>query len=214
MSEMHSPIEKETFEATQKTLSLLDEYKNSGKGKLRILESEDDLVRLRKRITFSRSDQKAPYPDLLDIQLKSFEDFLQEDVPPAKRRNIGLQSAFLAAFPIEDASGTHQLEFVEYSTEKPKLTEEQCSERELTYSKPLKVKLRLSSKADKSSDEYAEAVPQIAELLGNKAVLVVAGDPECREALTAKGITNFINVKCNVLETLKDYQQLLGIKEL
>lgn len=160
MSEMHSPIEKETFEATQKTLNLLDEYKNSGKGKLRILESEDDLVRLRKRITFSRSDQKAPYPDLLDIQLKSFEDFLQEDVPPAKRRNIGLQSAFLAAFPIEDASGTHQLEFIEYSTEKPKLTEEQCSERELTYSKPLKVKLRLSSKADKNSDEYIEAIEQ------------------------------------------------------
>ncbi|MDD2594384.1 MAG: methylmalonyl-CoA mutase family protein [Bacteroidales bacterium] len=81
------------------------------------------------------------------------------------------------------------------------------------------VEAAIEAKADivvacSSDDEYAEAVPQIAELLGNKAVLVVAGDPECREALTAKGITNFINVKCNVLETLKDYQQLLGIKEL
>lgn len=63
-----------------------------------------------------------------------------------------------------------------------------------------------------SDEEYTEAVPQIAEKLGDKALLVVAGGEN--EALIEKGITNFINVKCNVLETLKQYQAKMGIKEL
>lgn len=65
-----------------------------------------------------------------------------------------------------------------------------------------------------SDDEYAEAVPQIAELLGNKAILVVAGAPACQSELEEKGIKNFISVKSNVLETLKDYQSKLGIKSI
>ncbi|MBR5249940.1 MAG: methylmalonyl-CoA mutase small subunit [Bacteroidales bacterium] len=81
------------------------------------------------------------------------------------------------------------------------------------------VKAALESQAQivvacSSDDEYAEAVPQIAELLGDKAILVVAGDPACREDLEAKGITNFINVKSNVLETLKEYQAKLGIQAI
>ncbi len=81
------------------------------------------------------------------------------------------------------------------------------------------VKAALESKAQivvacSADDEYAEAVPQIAQLLGNKAILVVAGDPECRPALEEKGIKNYIHVKCNVLETLMGYQKMLGINEL
>lgn len=63
-----------------------------------------------------------------------------------------------------------------------------------------------------SDDEYTEAVPEMAKLIGDKAIVVVAGDPACKDELTAKGITNFINVKSNVLETLKGYQAKLGIK--
>ncbi len=79
------------------------------------------------------------------------------------------------------------------------------------------VKAAIAAKADivvacSSDEEYAESVPQIAELLGNKAILAVAGAPACQAELEAKGITNFINVKSNVLETLKDYQQKLDIK--
>jgi methylmalonyl-CoA mutase len=62
-----------------------------------------------------------------------------------------------------------------------------------------------------ADDDYAEAVPQIAQQIGDKAILVVAGDPACRAELEAKGIKKFINVKSNVLETLKEYQQALGI---
>ena len=63
-----------------------------------------------------------------------------------------------------------------------------------------------------SDDEYAEAVPQIAKLVGDKAIVVVAGDPACKEDLMAKGIENFISVRSNVLHTLEDYQAKLGIK--
>ena len=81
------------------------------------------------------------------------------------------------------------------------------------------VKAALESKAEivvacSADDEYAEAVPQIAEMIGDKAIVVVAGDPECRPELEAKGIKNFVNVRCNVLETLKGYQKMLGINEL
>jgi len=81
------------------------------------------------------------------------------------------------------------------------------------------VKAALAAKADiviacSSDEEYADAVPQIAQLVGDKAIVVVAGDPECRPALEEKGIKNYIHVKCNVLDTLKEYQKMLGIKEL
>ncbi|MBQ9583072.1 MAG: methylmalonyl-CoA mutase small subunit [Bacteroidales bacterium] len=81
------------------------------------------------------------------------------------------------------------------------------------------VKAALEAKADivvacSADDEYAEAVPQIAEAIGDKAVVVVAGDPECRPELEAKGIMNYINIRCNVLDTLKEYQAKMGIKEL
>ena len=62
-----------------------------------------------------------------------------------------------------------------------------------------------------SDEEYAEAVPQIAALLNSKAILVIAGDPTCRPDLENQGITHFISIKSNVLETLKQYQHELGI---
>ena len=65
-----------------------------------------------------------------------------------------------------------------------------------------------------ADDEYLENVPKIAQLIGGRAIVVVAGDPECRPALEEQGIKNFIHVKCNVLDTLKEYQKALGVKEL
>lgn len=78
------------------------------------------------------------------------------------------------------------------------------------------VKAAIEAKADivvacSSDDEYAEAVPQIAEKLGGKAILVVAGDPACKVDLESKGIKNFISARSNVLETLQQYQKELGI---
>ncbi|MCX6153453.1 MAG: DNA-directed RNA polymerase subunit beta [Candidatus Kapabacteria bacterium] len=117
-------------------------------------------MRLRKRVNFAKSRQFTTYPDLLNMQLDSYKDFLQEGVPPTKRKLVGLQQTFLINFPIEDASGTYQLEFLDYSIEKPKYTESECRERELTFAKPLKAKLRLSSKADRDSEDYIDSIEQ------------------------------------------------------
>lgn len=128
---------------------------------LSILRGEESgVTRLIDRLSFGKTHRFTEYPDLLGVQLQSYAEFLQEDVPPEERRNIGLQYAFNSNFPIEDNSGIYQLEFISYSLERPKYTEEECRERELTYSKALKVRLRLSSKADPSSEDYIEAVEQ------------------------------------------------------
>ena len=79
------------------------------------------------------------------------------------------------------------------------------------------VEAALEAKADiivacSSDDEYAEGAVKMAGLVGDKAIVVVAGEPACKDELIAKGVTNFISVKSNVLETLKDYQTKLGIK--
>jgi DNA-directed RNA polymerase subunit beta len=120
----------------------------------------DGLVRLSERINFAKSKILMEYPDLLNVQLKAYSDFLQEEVNPVKRKKQGLQLAFVNNFPIEDPSSIFQLEFIEYNIEKPKYNEDECRERELTYAKPLKASLRLSSKANKDSEDYIDAIEQ------------------------------------------------------
>jgi DNA-directed RNA polymerase subunit beta len=127
---------------------------------IQYFKDETGLVRLCERINFATLTDRLGYPDLLNIQLLAYDDFLQENCHPSLRKNIGLQAAFINNFPIEDASSIYQLEFIEYYIEKPKYNEEECRERELTFAKPLKAKLRLSSKADKNSEDYIESVEQ------------------------------------------------------
>ncbi len=123
--------------------------------------SESNFVRLRDRITFAHKKyEDVKYPDLLHLQLKSYAEFLQENVAPSKRLPAGLQQAFLSNFPIDDNSETYQLEFIEYSIERPKYSEEECRERELTFAKALKARLRLSSKAEPGTEDYIDPMEQ------------------------------------------------------
>jgi DNA-directed RNA polymerase subunit beta len=101
-----------------------------------------------KRVSFGKIPEIVEAPDLLNIQLESWEGFLQADVPPARRKNKGLQSVFKMNFPITDARENFLLEFVEYYVEKPKYTVPECEERGLTFAVPIKAKLRLSQKSE------------------------------------------------------------------
>jgi len=101
-----------------------------------------------KRITFGKIPEIVESPDLLNIQLESWDNFLQADVQPAKRKNKGLQAVFKMNFPITDARENFLLEFVEYYVEKAKYSVAECEERGLTYAVPIKAKLRLSQKAE------------------------------------------------------------------
>jgi len=122
--------------------------------------NENELIRIRERIFFGQNENENIYPDLLNVQLDSYVDFLQENVPASERKKIGLQSAFLQNFPIEDQSGKMQLEFIEYHLEQPKYTERECRERELTFAKPLKAKLRLISKQDSAAGNFGDVTEQ------------------------------------------------------
>jgi DNA-directed RNA polymerase subunit beta len=100
------------------------------------------------RITFGKIKEIVEAPDLLNIQLESWENFLQADLSPARRKNKGLQAVFKMNFPIADARENYLLEFIEYYVEKPKYSVPECEERGLTYAVPLKAKLQLSQKAE------------------------------------------------------------------
>ena len=110
------------------------------------------------RLSFGRIKHVIDYPDFLDIQLESFNQFAQLDVAPSVRVNQGLQRIFNENFPITDSRETHILEFVYYSVDTPKYNIKECQERGLTYAIPLKAKLRLSSMDE--SDEAAETIEQ------------------------------------------------------
>ena len=95
------------------------------------------------RINFTSVKNPLPYPDFLEVQLKSFQDFLQLDTPPEKRKNEGLYKVFAENFPIVDTRNNYVLEFLDYYIDPPRYTIAECLERGLTYSVPLKAKLKL-----------------------------------------------------------------------
>ncbi|MDR1813402.1 MAG: DNA-directed RNA polymerase subunit beta [Tannerella sp.] len=96
-----------------------------------------------KRINFASIKDPLPYPDFLDVQLKSFQDFLQLDMPPEKRKKEGLYKVFTENFPIADTRNNFVLEFLDYYIDPPRYTMEECIARGLTYSVPLKAKMKL-----------------------------------------------------------------------
>lgn len=95
------------------------------------------------RVNFASVKAPMAYPDFLDVQLKSFRDFLQLDTPPEERKNDGLYKVFAENFPIADTRNNFVLEFLDYYIDPPRYTIEECLERGLTYSVPLKAKLKL-----------------------------------------------------------------------
>ena len=95
------------------------------------------------RINFASVHNPMPYPDFLDVQLKSFKDFLQLDTPPEERKNDGLYKVFAENFPITDTRNNFVLEFLDYFIDPPRYTIDECLERGLTYSVPLKAKMKL-----------------------------------------------------------------------
>jgi DNA-directed RNA polymerase subunit beta len=99
--------------------------------------------RKRVRKDFGRIAEVAQMPNLIEVQKRSYDQFLMVEEPKGGRANEGLQAVFSSVFPISDFSGRAQLEFVSYEFEPPKYDVEECQQRGMTYAAPLKVKLRL-----------------------------------------------------------------------
>jgi len=104
------------------------------------------------RINFGKLHDAAAMPDLLAIQLQSFQDFFQLETTPDKRNNEGLFRVFKENFPITDTRNIFVLEFLDYFIDPPRYTIDECMERGLTYSVPLKAKLRLSCNDEEHVD--------------------------------------------------------------
>ena len=98
---------------------------------------------INQRVNFASVKNPMPYPDFLDVQLKSFKDFLQLDTPSELRKNDGLYKVFAENFPIADTRNNFVLEFLDYYIDSPRYSIQECLERGLTYSVPLKAKLKL-----------------------------------------------------------------------
>ncbi len=114
----------------------------------------------KKRINFASVKNPLPYPDFLEVQLKSFRDFLQLDTPPEKRNNEGLYKVFAENFPIADTRNNFVLEFLDYYIDPPRYTIEECLERGLTYSVPLKAKLKLYC-TDPDHEDFATEIQDV-----------------------------------------------------
>ena len=95
------------------------------------------------RVSFASVKSQFPYPDFLEVQLKSFRDFFQLDTATEHRKNEGMYKVFAENFPIADTRNNFVLEFLDYYIEPPRYTIEECLRRGLTYSVPLKAKLKL-----------------------------------------------------------------------
>ncbi|QSE97510.1 DNA-directed RNA polymerase subunit beta [Fulvivirga lutea] len=104
------------------------------------------------RINFSSIKKVIDYPDFLDIQLKSFQDFFQLETPAEKREQEGLFKVFSENFPISDSRENFVLEFIDYIVDPPKYSVDECIDRGLTYSVPLKAKLKLTCNDEDNED--------------------------------------------------------------
>jgi DNA-directed RNA polymerase subunit beta len=135
------------------------------------------------RRSFSKLDPAwlVELPHLLDVQIRSFKMFLQGEKPAEERELIGLQEVFATVFPITDTRNLFSLEFVAYSIGEPKYSVDECQERDLTHSAPLKATLRLRIREDidgqKQDKEIIEQEVYLGELplLTEKGTFVING---------------------------------------
>ena len=112
------------------------------------------------RISFATTKNQFPYPDFLEVQLQSFRDFFQLDTQPEKRKNEGMYKVFSENFPISDTRNNFTLYFIDYFVDPPRYTVEECIARGLTYSVPLKAKLRLECN-DPDHEDFATVVQDV-----------------------------------------------------
>ncbi|MDP3804512.1 MAG: DNA-directed RNA polymerase subunit beta [Candidatus Omnitrophota bacterium] len=126
-----------------------------------------------KRKSYAKLEECYKLPNMLEIQLNSYEQFLQKDIPRSKRKNDGLESAFREVFPLETQDGEYKLEYLSYTIGKPKYVIPECRKRGMSYAGALRVMLRLKSKKEtKEQEVYLGDLP----LMTETGTFIVNGD--------------------------------------
>src|SRR5471030_56437 len=95
---------------------------------------------------FSKRGDALPIPNLIDVQIESYQRFLQKETEPTKRKNEGLEALLREVFPIESYDGNMKLEYLSYDLGKPRYTQDECRALRLTFGMPFRVRVRLSRK--------------------------------------------------------------------
>lgn len=121
----------------------------------------------RLRYSFAKVPEIMEMPSLIDLQRRSYEEFLQRDIPPRLRKKKGLQAALLSLFPVQDFSGRAQLDFEGYKLEDPKYDIEESKYKGLTYASPLRVKLKLVVYDTERDDRAIKRVQEQEVYLGD-----------------------------------------------
>ncbi len=122
------------------------------------------MAGLNERKSFAKLFDCMEIPNLVEIQIKSYEQFLQNDRPKRRKREFGLEAVFQESFPIESFDGSCKLEYLGYALGKPKYSVSECHKRGMTYAAPLKVKLRLVRKGEaKEQEVYMGELPLMTE---------------------------------------------------
>ena len=116
--------------------------------------------KLNNRHNFEKITTTNELPDLLDLQVGSFHDFLQESTHPDKREMFGLHEAFASIFPLQDNHENYILEYKSYTIGKARYSPRECSDRGITYSVPLTVQLNLKITDEKDKKKFAQQIPQ------------------------------------------------------
>jgi DNA-directed RNA polymerase subunit beta len=125
------------------------------------------------RISFAKVKFPIDVPNLIDIQLSSYREFLQEDVPKTKRKHQGLEAVFREVFPIESPDGRYRLEYLYYTVGKPKYTPLECKRKDITYAVPLRIKVRLRTpKEVREQEVYLCDLPYMTP----KGTFIINGD--------------------------------------
>ncbi len=128
-----------------------------------------------KQISFSKLEQGMDMPHLLDIQTRAFEALLQLDAASSQREDVGLERVFKDLFPISDVHENYSLEFVRYTLGEPKYTVEECIERDMTYSAPLKATLQLVVNEEVNGQKRPRNIIEKEVYLGELPLLTALG---------------------------------------
>ena len=127
------------------------------------------------RRSFGKIKEVVEMPNLLSVQIDSYQDFLQLDVAPQRRQRRGLHLVFESIFPVTDAHGIYSLEYVDYSIGNPRYSEEECRERGMTFAAPLRATLRLVTRDKESPDTPVKGVVEQSVFLGELPLMTNQG---------------------------------------
>ncbi|RPJ82372.1 MAG: hypothetical protein EHM13_09035, partial [Acidobacteria bacterium] len=108
---------------------------------------------------FGKAQELLAVPDLIEIQTRSYEDFLQSRVTPEKRDDKGLEALLREIFPIESYDGKYSLEYIKYELGKPLYTIDQCRQLRLTYGRPFRIWVRLNKEQPIEEEVYLGELP-------------------------------------------------------